>query len=157
VENLRARSKSVPRIRRSTFQVSKVMRDKPLPVSVFGRKKEKKEKCQEDWRNSKGGNSGADVEKSKKRDSSPKKVEEMPRTRSSGSNRERRGEENEFVRTRSSGSQRRYDDEIEFSRTRSSGSHRSGRNEDEGSLKRTRSSGSRKSDREYHVEIDDGY
>lgn len=158
VENLRARSKSVPRIRRSTFQVSKVMRDKPLPMSVFGRKKEKKEKCQEDWRNTKGGSSSADHEKLKKRDGSPKKAEEMHRTRSSGSHKERREEENEFARTRSSGSQRRHEDEeIDFSRTRSSGSHRSGRYEDEGSFRRTRSSGSRKSDREYHVEIDDGY
>lgn len=132
VENLRARSKSVPRVRRSTFQVSKVMRDKPLPTSVFGRKKEKKEKCQEDWRNIKS-SSGEKKETRKKSDGSHNKKDESEfvRTRSSGSQKEKREmDEDENIR-------HYEDDEVNFSRTRSSGS--------------------RKSDRDYHVEIDDGY
>lgn len=149
MENLR--SKSVPRVRRSTFQVSKVMRDKPLPTSVFGRKKEKKEKCQEDWRNTK--NSNEAEKKKKKRDGSPKNGD-MVRTRSADVR-----DEEEFVRTRSSGSRRHScEDEVDFGRTRSTGSHRSGRYEqDEGSFRRMRSSGSRRSERDYQVEIDDGY
>lgn len=130
VEKLRARSKSAPRVRRSTFQVSKVMRDKPLPNSIFGRKKEKKEKCQEDWRNTKAAN---ESEKKKKKDCSPNKiVGELNTNRSStrSDQRERcENDENEFTRTRSSGSQKRLDDEdaVNFSRTRSSESNRSKR------------------------------
>lgn len=124
VEKLRARSKSVPRVRRSTFQVSKVMRDKPLPNSIFGRKKEKKEKCQEDWRNTKAAN---ESEKRKKKDEDGLHTS---RSSSGGDQRDRHeNDENEFTRTRSSGSRKCLGEEyaVDFSRTRSSESNRSRR------------------------------
>ena len=153
VETLRARSKSVPRVRRSTFQVSKMMRDKPLPKSVFGRKKEKKDKCTEDWRN-KMPSSTLEKKSHKERRTSHFEEDDYDdaETKADG----------DFRRTRSSGSRsgrhsyEEVDEHNEFARTRSSGSHRSERRyyDEETEIVRNRSSGSR-SDGRYVVEIDE--
>ena len=137
VQDLRARSKSVPRERRSTFHVNKSVRDKPLPKSVFGRKKEKNSKCSEDWRKKMPSST---VEK--------KADDKFKRMRSSEDRRSERYEYEEI------------DERIDLPRTRSSGSRRSDgrRNEDgESNFIRTRSSGSHRDERRSHVEIDENY
>ncbi|KAL3781781.1 hypothetical protein HJC23_009211 [Cyclotella cryptica] len=134
VETLRARSKSVPRVRRSTFHVNKLMRDKPLPKSVFGRKKEKSSKCSEDWRNKMPSST---VEK--------KVDDSFKRMQSSG---DRRSEKYEYGET---------DERNDLTRTRSSGSRRSERHHDEygeSDYIRTRSSGSHRGERGSHEEVD---
>lgn len=88
--------------RRSTFKVSSVISGKPLPqASAFGRKKEKKVKCTEDWRNNKSSSTKSKTKSksSKKPQSRSSDQDNVPRTRSSQSH---SSNQNNVPRTRSS-------------------------------------------------------